>query len=60
MKIKFNVKIDEDVGIIYERPIFKVHGSFNEEELDEFIDTLSKDIKEHVSKYITKSKRKDS
>ncbi len=60
MKIKFNVKIDEYGGIIYERPIFKVNGQFDgETELEEFINILSKDIREKVNEYIKKMKVKN-
>ena len=59
MKIKFNFKIDEDLGTIYELPIFQVQGGFDgETELDEFITMLSNDIKEKVSDYILKKKSK--
>ena len=55
MKIKFNVKIDEYAGIIYERPIFSVQGEFDgETELEEFIGMLSKDIREKVNNYLKK------
>jgi len=55
MKIKFNVKIDEYAGIIYERPIMKVNGSFDgETELEQFIEQLTKDIRKDVSDYINK------
>ena len=58
MQINFEVKIDEFLGTIYEFPIMKVSGSFNETEVDEFIAQLSKDIKVRVINYINKKKEK--
>ncbi len=60
MKIKFAIKIDEYAGITYERPILKVNGEFDREtELEQFIDQISKDIREKVNEYIKKNKTKN-
>ena len=56
MKINFKIKIDESLGIIYEKPIFGVHGSFEEEELEEFLTTISKDMREYLEKHIKEAK----
>lgn len=52
MIIKFDIKIDENLGTIYEAPIMKVSGSFEPTELEKFIAQLSKDIKKRVEEYI--------
>ena len=56
MIIKFEVKIDENLGTIYEFPILNVHGSFGENDLNEFITQISNDIREKVTKYINNKK----
>ena len=58
MIIKFEVKIDENLGTIYEFPILNVRGSFGENDLDEFITQLSNDIKEKVTDYIENKNNK--
>lgn len=57
MKILFNIKIDESLGTIYEYPIMKVSGHFNEDDVEEFIETISKDMREMINKYIEKKKK---
>ena len=55
MIIMFKVKIDEYAGVIYERPILNVSGQFEgETELEEFVEQLSKDIREKVNNYLKK------
>jgi len=52
MKFKFNIKIDEDLGTIYERPIFNVEGGFETEDLEEFLTVIPKDMKKRIEEYI--------
>ena len=56
MRIKFLVKIDEHLGTIYELPIMKVQGAFNENEIEAFIEQLSGDIRKKVNEYIENKK----
>jgi len=58
MQFNFEFKLDHFLGTIYVLPVMSVKGSLDPEiELDEFIQQLSKDIKERSLKYI-KEKRK--
>ena len=49
MIYKFIVKIDKSLGTIYYKPVLNVQGSFDPEtDLEEFINQISKDIKNKV------------
>ena len=55
MKIKFDIKIDEDLGIVYEYPIMHISGYFNKiEDLDEFIKHVTTEIRTKITTYCDK------
>lgn len=59
MKAIFSFKLEEHLGTIYVLPIMEVKGSFEQEELEEFIEQLSNDIREKTTEYIKKKEAKE-